>query len=75
MGFWYLIGVAALVGVVLKGLETLNVKELIGAIVSGLIASALVAVVISFFGIDFGPVFQRSAVVLVPLCVLYKIFC
>lgn len=75
MGFWYILGIAALVSIVLNGLEILNVKELIGAIVAGLIASALVAVVISFFGIDFSPVFQRAAIVLVPLCVLYEIFC
>ncbi|MBR6408659.1 MAG: hypothetical protein IKS23_00255 [Alphaproteobacteria bacterium] len=74
MGFWYILGIAALVGIVLNILGILKVDEIIGSIVAGFIAAAVIAVILGFFGIDFSPAFQRSAIVLVPLCFLYEIF-
>ena len=74
MGFWIFMGVCALVGVVLKVLDLVGFWNIVGAIVVGLIASAVIALVISFFGADFAVVFHRAALVLPALCVIYEIF-
>lgn len=74
MGFWYLIGVAGIVGLILAILGILKVDEIIGSMVVGGFIAAMIAAFFSFFGIDFWPVFVRSAVVLVPLCLIYQIF-
>lgn len=67
-------GTCALVSIILSFLEDIGFWEVVGAIVVGLIASAVIALVISFFGGDFAVVFHRAALVLPALCVIYEIF-
>ena len=69
----YLLGGLITIVLIYKFLEKIGLWEIIGGIAIGIAVAAFLAFVISQFGFDFHPVFERAVVVAVP-GMLYLIF-